>query len=340
MFNKIYDKAKQFIKENYKFLLVIISLVFLFTFELPYVVYTPGGIVPLEKRIEVENKYDSKGSLNMSYVNFRKGTIPVVALSFIIPDWDLEKSSEVTGDDKSVDDLLKMEKLYMTSSIDNATIVAYQNASKKIDITKEVHNIIYISDEANTDIKLYDELISVDDKKISNIDELKEYINTLNENDKVNILVKRGKKEVNCYAYVYKIEDTLKIGVAFLNTYEYKTNPKISDKTKSSEIFEKLLTYKMFKLSKNLEIQRVEGLLKLFRQIDELEIDVNISEMQSIYFSKIYSKINELICEINTSETKDEDRKLIYLLLEIGKKLNVDINFYKELILKYDKSEV
>ena len=112
------------------------------------------------------------------------------------------------------------------------------------------------------------------------------------------------------------------------------------DKTKSSEIFEKLLTYKMFKLSKNLEIQRVEGLLKLFRQIDELEIDVNISEMQSIYFSKIYSKINELICEINTSETKDEDRKLIYLLLEIGKKLNVDINFYKELILKYDKSEV
>ena len=57
-------------------------------------------------------------------------------------------------------------------------------------------------------------------------------------------------------------------------------------------------------------------------------------------FSKIYSKINELICEINTSETKDEDRKLICLLLEIGKKLNVDINFYKDLILKYDKSEV
>ena len=96
----------------------------------------------------------------------------------------------------------------------------------------------------------------------------------------------------------------------------------------------------MFKLSKSLEIQRVEGLLKLFSQIDELEIDVNISEMQSIYFSKIYSKINELICEINTSETKDADRKLIYLLLEIGKKLNVDINFYKELILKYDKGGV
>ena len=109
------------------------------------------------------------------------------------------------------------------------------------------------------------------------------------------------------------------------------------DKSKSSEIFTKLLVYKFFKLSKNLEIQRVEGILKLFKQIDELEIDVNILEMQSIYFSKIYAKINEIICELNTSETKDEDRKLIYLLLEIGKKLNVDTNFYRELILKYDK---
>lgn len=235
MFNKIYEKVKQFIKENYKFLLVFISLVILFTLELPYVVYTPGGIVPLEKRIEVTNKYDSKGSLNMSYVNFRKGTIPVIALSFIIPDWDLEKSSEVTGTNQSVDDLLEMEKLYMTSSIDNATIVAYQNAKKDIQITNEVHNIIYIDDNAKTDIKLYDQLISVNDKKINNIDELKEYINTLNEGNKVNVLVKRGKKKVNCYAYVYKIEDTLKIGVAFLNTYEYTTDPKISVKTKSSE---------------------------------------------------------------------------------------------------------
>lgn len=235
MFNKIYEKIKEFIKENYKFFLVLISLIILFTIELPYVVYTPGGIVPLEKRIEVENKQKSSGSLNMSYVNFRKGTIPIILLSYIIPDWDKVSESEVTTDDKTVDDLLKMEKLYMTSSINNATIVAYQNANKKINITKEVHNIIYIDKSANTNIKLYDELISVDDKKIDNIDTLKEYINTLKEKDKVNILVKRNNKEVNCYAYVYKVKDTLKIGVAFLNTYEFDEDPKITIKTKSSE---------------------------------------------------------------------------------------------------------
>lgn len=318
MFNKIYDKAKQFIKENYKFLLVIISLVFLFTFELPYVVYTPGGIVPLEKRIEVENKYDSKGSLNMSYVNFRKGTIPVVALSFIIPDWDLEKSSEVTGDDKSVDDLLKMEKLYMTSSIDNATIVAYQNASKKIDITKEVHNIIYISEEANTDIKLYDELISVDDKKISNIDELKEYINTLNENDKVNILVKRGKKEVNCYAYVYKIEDTLKIGVAFLNTYEYKTNPEISVKTKSSESGSSGGLMLSLAIYNSITEEDITHGLKVVGT-GTIDIDGKVGAIDGVKYKMLGAKKNKADIFLCPKENYDE-------AIKVKKKYNINMN--------------
>ena len=42
----------------------------------------------------------------MSYVTLRKGNIPSILLSFVIPDWDLLKESEVTIDDESVDDLL------------------------------------------------------------------------------------------------------------------------------------------------------------------------------------------------------------------------------------------
>ena len=95
MFNKIYEKVKLFILENIKFLITLIILVFLFTFELPYVVYTPGGLVNLNERIDIENGYDKDGSLNMSYVSMRKGTIPSILLSFIIPNWDLKKSEDV-----------------------------------------------------------------------------------------------------------------------------------------------------------------------------------------------------------------------------------------------------
>ena len=93
MLNKIYEKIKRFILENYKFMIILIVLVFTFTYEFPYVVYTPGGIVNLEKRIDVEKKVEKKGSLNMSYVTLRKGNIPSILLSFVIPDWDLLKGS-------------------------------------------------------------------------------------------------------------------------------------------------------------------------------------------------------------------------------------------------------
>lgn len=235
MHNKIYEKIKTFIKENYKFMLVLILLVVVFTYEFPYVVYTPGGIVNLEKRIDVDNKYDSEGSLNMSYVTLRKGNIPSILLSYIIKDWDLLKESEVTIDDESVDELLKLEKLYMTSSIDNATILAYQKAGKKIEIKKNINNVIYIDDNAKTDIEIYDQIISIDGKEINEIKDLQDYIKTKNENDTVYFKVKNNNKEKTRKAQVVKIGDELKVGIAFLTTYDYDTDPKIEVKTKSSE---------------------------------------------------------------------------------------------------------
>ncbi len=108
------------------------------------------------------------------------------------------------------------------------------------------------------------------------------------------------------------------------------------DKKLASDIFSNIIQQKMFKLSNNIEIQRVEGILKLFRFVDILELNLDISEIQSIYFNRIYHKIGHIIKELSQSETVDEDRKLIYLLLELGKKLNIVTEFYKELLIKYD----
>src|SRR5699024_7984073 len=110
----------------------------------------------------VDDAYESDGSLNMSYVSLVKGTAPMILLSYIIPNWDLIDKDEITREDESVDDLIELEKLYMQSSINNATILAYEKAGKELKITKKVNNIIYIADDAETDLKMYDELISVE----------------------------------------------------------------------------------------------------------------------------------------------------------------------------------
>lgn len=236
MFNKIYDSIKNFIINNYKFLIAWIIIVVLLFYELPYVIYTPGGIVNLEERIVVDGEEDvTAGSLNMSYVSLVKGTIPMLLLSFVVPNWDILPSEEITREDESVDELLELEKLYMKSSIDNATILAFREAGKELNITREVNNIIYIADEAETDLEMYDELLSVDKKNLATIDELRAYVNTLNEGDTVSILVNRDGKEKECSAKIYNTSDGLKVGISFLTTYEYETTPEIEVTTKNSE---------------------------------------------------------------------------------------------------------
>lgn len=235
MFNKLYSNVKNFIVENYKFLIIWGIIIFLFFYEFPFVIYTPGGIVNLEDRIEVENSRDTEGSLNMSYVSLVKGTLPMILLSYCLPNWDLVKSSEITAPDESVDELLELEKLYMQSSIDNATILAYKKAGKELNITREVNNIVYISDDADTDLEIYDELLTADGIEVNDVAELREIVNSKNEGDSITFLVNRNGKEKECSAKIYNTEDGLKVGVSFLTTYEYETNPEISVATKASE---------------------------------------------------------------------------------------------------------
>lgn len=235
MINKIYEKIKEFIKLNYKFLLFLLFICFLFTYELPYVVYTPGGIVPLEKRIKIDNEKTSEGSLNMSYVSLRKGTIPVVLLSYVVPNWDLKKEKDVASSNSSVDDLIRLEKIYMQTSIDNATLVAYQKAGKSVDIKSSSNHVVYIDKKSNTDIQKYDVLVSAEEEKIEDINDLRSIINQHQAEDNIKLQVLRNGKKRNCTAKIYDDNGTLKIGIAFITTYEYNTDPKISIKTKSSE---------------------------------------------------------------------------------------------------------
>lgn len=318
---KIYEKVKEFFLKNYKTLIAIIIILFVCLFEFPYVVYTPGGIVPLEKRILVEDGYDSDGSFNMSYVSLRKGTMPMILLSFVLPNWDLKEKEEVTIDDESVDDLIKLEKLYMTSSINNATILAYNKASKKLNITKEVNSIVYIDSKASTDLEKYDEIISADGKTIGSVAELKSIINEKKENDYIKILVKRNGKEKECTAKIYKTSDDLKIGVMFLTTYEYDTNPKIEVKTKSSESGSSGGLMLSLAIYNTLVKEDITNGLKVVGT-GTIDIDGNVGEIDGVKYKilgAVKSKADLFLCPV---ENYDE-------AIKIKDKLNLDIKIEK-----------
>lgn len=235
MFTKVYENVKSFIKENYKFLLLLIIMVALFKIELPYKIYTPGGMVSLSSRIEVENGYSSKGELGMAYVSMVNGSIPFILLSYVIPNWDVVPTKELTYENETIEEMIKADKIAMQQAMDQAIISAYRLADKEITINKEEAHITYIDEKAQTNLQLFDILLEVEGKKITNLDELKSVINEHQVGERLSLKVKRNESIIDTYAEVYDTEDGPKIGVAITTTYQYDENPNVTIKAKESE---------------------------------------------------------------------------------------------------------
>ena len=235
MFTKIYEKIKEFIKENYKGLIAIVVVFLLFMIEFPYSIYTPGGAVDLNKRISVSDGYEAEGSFNMAYVSMVRGSIPFLLLSYIIPDWDIVSSDEITIEGENMEEMLEREKLYMQESMDAAIINAYRAAGADLNITGTISEVSFIAEEADTNLKIGDEIIRANQVEIHSLDDLKKVIEGLDEKEKVRLDVIRDDEEKECFAYTYKTDDGMKIGVSLLTTYEYTTAPEVSITSKASE---------------------------------------------------------------------------------------------------------
>lgn len=235
MFAKIYEKIKEFIKENYKELIVLIVIVLLFTIKLPYSIYTPGGAVNLNNRIRVENGYETEGSFNMAYVSMVRGSIPFLLISYVIPDWDIVAASDITAEGEDMDEMLERERLYMQESMDAAIINAYQAAGEDITITRTVNEVSYLSEDSDTDLEIGDQILSVNGDEISSLDDLKNIVESLSSGTEVTLRVIRDDEERDCTAVTYDTNDGTKIGVSLLTTYEYETDPEVTITSKASE---------------------------------------------------------------------------------------------------------
>lgn len=112
-----------------------------------------------------------------------------------------------------------------------------------------------------------------------------------------------------------------------INLEAKKMNIQI-DKTPSNVNFAKRIITNLNRLTKSFEPQQADAVVELFDIIEKLELQIDISEAQNIYYNKIYHRIGDII-ENNTKEPRDKDIRFIKLLLQIGINLNINIDFYK-----------
>lgn len=236
MLGKIYDKFIKFIKENYKEIIFLILFYLVMTFPVPYYICVSGGTIDVGKRLDVENGYTEKGSFNLAYVSELRGTIPTYLLSYIIPTWERIKiDSYQLSEDETMDDVSNRDKMYLLDANQSAIYVAYTKAGKTFTINDHHYYVYYVDKNANDKIKVGDELLGVDSSNIVDLDAFKEYINTKNVGDKLNIKLKRNNKEFEVSTTVFEEEGKKYVGIAFFDLLDYEVDPSITLKFKESE---------------------------------------------------------------------------------------------------------
>ena len=233
---KIFNYIINLVKEEYKFIIFLILLFIIFEYPLNYYIVTGGGTSNVSSRIKVEDAYKEKGSFNISFVEEIKGNVVTYLLSYIIPTWEREDADLYKYSEKeSIDDIEFRNDLDLLSANGNATYWAYKLANKEIEKESSKIYIITIFDGFNTDLKVKDELLSINNNTYETVDEYREYLQTLNENDLIDVKVLRDGKEKIINTKLYNYEDRLIMGVGLQIVNKYKTNPKVDIKFKSME---------------------------------------------------------------------------------------------------------
>lgn len=224
------NKIKEFLKNNIKYILILVIIGIIANYPLPYYIEAPGGTIDITNRIDIDGGYVSKGSLNLLYVTEYRGNVMTYLMGLVLPNFDIEKQEERQISNESAQDIYIRNRVMLENSIDNATILAYRHANKTVNITG--YNNVILANYNDNDLKIGDNIISIDDVKVSNLIDIKNELDKKEANQTITISVMRDNKE---HSFKIKLDDEKKLGIIVQTDYEYELDPEINIKFKTSE---------------------------------------------------------------------------------------------------------
>lgn len=229
------EQIKNFFKENLRIFIVFIVLFCIFNVELPYYIETSGGILNLEDRIEIEDAYKIDGSFNMTYVSEMKANVFTFLLSKVNKNYDLIKRESVVNSNETEEELLFRSKLMLEEANNNAILLAYKKANKNVNVINNKVYVTYIDELAITNLKIGDQIISIDNINIDDKKQIADIIKTKKEGDILKIKVLNDEEVKEKEATLINYEDNILIGVMVTEKKELETEQDIKLKFKKSE---------------------------------------------------------------------------------------------------------
>ena len=232
----LFNNIKKLIKEYYKVIIVYVFILALFLVKFPYYISAPGGLINTDDKIETTENFKMSGSLNMAYVSEIHATIPSLIVSLFNKDWDAEKEEEVKNDNETIEEKNYRNKMLLEEANDTALLVAYKHSDITYKVTNNKVYITYVDKQADTNLKIGDQILKVDNTKISDKNTLFEYIASKKIGDKITIKVKDINGDAKTRkATLINVLDEPKVGAVVTETFDVKSDEKINFNFKDRE---------------------------------------------------------------------------------------------------------
>lgn len=214
------------IKNNFKFILVLLFIIIMFSIRFPYYIDAPGGINNMQDKLEIDG-YTNEGTFNIAYVREYRATIPTLFISLFNKNWDIIKEKDVLLNNETVKEYNARDKLFMDESISNAIYVAYTKANKDVQILSSDSVVLYVDEKSDTNLLVGDIILEIEGNKVNNKDDITKLIEKYSVGDKLKIIVENNNKKYERYVKLIELENSKKIGILLVTLNEYKTSPSI-----------------------------------------------------------------------------------------------------------------
>lgn len=224
-------RIKNWIKEDFYYILFIVIIFVVCNFKLPYYIMAPGGVINMNNRIKLEDKFETKGTLDLLYVSEHDGTIGSILLSFLFKDWDLNKIEEMQINKESMKEIEIRNKVMLDNSRQNAIMVAYNKALKNVKINGSENIVIATTKENN--LKIGDIILKANGIEVKDVSQLKTIISGSDNN--INLIIKRNNKQEEVAVPVEEKDGIKQIGIVVVTNYDYELDPDIKIDFKNSE---------------------------------------------------------------------------------------------------------
>ena len=288
----LFNNIKKFIKEYYKVIIVYVLILAFFLVEFPYYISAPGGLINTDDKIETTESFKMSGSLNMAYVSEIHATIPTLVISLLNKDWDVEKEEEVKNDNETIEEKNYRNKMLLEEANDTALLVAYKHSDIDYKVTNNKVYITYVDKLADTNLKIGDQILKVDDTEITDKNSLFEYIASKQIGDKITLEVKDiNGDDKKREATLINVLDEPKVGAVVTETFDVKSDEKVSFNFKDRESGSSgglMLTLTIY--SHLNEIDLTDG--KTIVGTGTIDINGNVGEISGIKY-KLIGAVNK-----------------------------------------------